>query len=104
MGIVLEMEDLEQSGVEGGGGLLLKNCNVISMNGEVEIISSVHVLVKNKRIAYVGPSPPVTLATQVTHKIAQTLVGCCNCGCRNVENAFSVCRFFSEIASYRVGI
>lgn len=101
------MEDLEQSGVgegEGGGGLLLKNCNVISMNGEVEITSSVHVLVKNKRIAYVGPSPPATPAAQVTHTIAQTLFGCCNCGsCRNVENAFPVCRFFSEIASYRVG-
>lgn len=105
--LLLEMEDLEQSGVgegEGGGGLLLKNCNVISMNGEVEITSSVHVLVKNKRIAYVGPSPPATPAAQVTHTIAQTLFGCCNCGsCRNVENAFPVCRFFSEIASYRVG-
>ena len=78
------MEALEQSGAaegEGGGGLLLKNCNVISMNGDAEITSSVHVLVKNKRIAYVGPSPPATAAAQVTHKIAQTHVGCCNCGC-----------------------
>lgn len=41
------------------GSLLLKNCNLITMDADLQdIILGAHVLIKGKRIAYVGEYPP----------------------------------------------
>lgn len=61
----------EQSAADspGAGGLLLRNCNVISMHDddaeEAQVAMGVHVLVQGKRISYVGHSPPPVSVSQV---------------------------------------
>lgn len=44
-------------------GVLLQNCNVITMQGDsVEVTSGMHILILGKRIAYVGHASPSDLA------------------------------------------